>query len=95
MTYSWADINGAFPAETTITATRDVQNDSADTHILLDIGDVLASNKVGTDDVSSMIICSLERDTSVADNYDDSVYLLEADFHYQIDAPGSREEFTK
>ena len=95
LTYSWAHIGGAFPAQTTITATRDVQNDSADTHYLMDMGDVLESNAVGTDGVSSMLICSLERDTTVANDYASAVYLLETDFHIQIDSIGSRLEASK
>jgi len=98
MTYSWADINGVFPAETTLTATRDVQNDAADTHILMDLGTVLVSNRAaGTPagGVSSMLICSLERDVSVANDYASSVYLVEADFHYNFNAPGSRDEYIK
>jgi len=45
--------------------------------------------------VSEMIICSLTRDVSVANNYDDEVYLLEADFHYQADQIGSFLEYSK
>jgi len=96
-TYSWADIGATFPAETTLTATRDVQNDTADDHILMDLGDVLSSNRVtnGSAGVSSMLICSLERDVSVANDYASSVYLIEADFHYRFNAPGSKEEYIK
>ena len=97
LTYSWAYIGYEFPAETTITVTRDVQNDAADTHIYLDIGDILESNAVGSqsEGVSSMLICSLERDTSVANDYSSAVYLLEADFHVQVDSLGSRQEAVK
>jgi len=96
MTYSWAGIGGSFPAETTLTATRDVQNDSADDHIFMDLGQVLYSNRgAGSDGVSDMLICSLTRDVSVANDYSSAVYLIEADFHIQINAPGSREETKK
>lgn len=97
LTYSWAYIGYDFPAETTITATRDVQNDGADTHILMDIGDILESNAAGTatEGVSSMLICSFERDTSVTNDYTDDIYLIEIDFHIQFDALGSRLEASK
>lgn len=98
MTYSWAGINGVFPAETTITATRDVQNDVLDTHIIFPIDTVLTANKGtanGNAGVSDMLICSLIRDTTVANNYANPVYFLEADFHYQIDTIGSDDEYIK
>ena len=97
-TYSWCSIGGSFPAESTISVTRDVQNDSADDHILIDIGNIpysAATLNGGNGGVSMMLICSLTRDTTVANNYADDVYLVEADFHYQIDAPGSRDEYVK
>ena len=94
-TYSWAAIGADFPAETTITATRDVQNDTADNHIIFDIWDVLNSNMVWSWGVSEMLICSLKRDTWVANDYANAVYLLEADFHYQADQIGSLLEYSK
>jgi len=97
LTYSWAYIGYEFPAETTITATRDVQNDPANTHIYFDLGDILESNAAGTqsEGVSSMLICSLERDTGVANDYAGAVYLAEADFHIQCNSIGSRFEASK
>lgn len=97
LTYSWAYIGYDFPAETTITATRDVQNDGAGKHILMNIGTLLESNAAGTqsEGVSSMLICSLTRDVSVASDYAQPVYLVEADFHYEIDTVGSRSITSK
>lgn len=96
-TYSWAEIGGIFPAETTVSKTIDIQALAADTHFLWDIGDVLTANMaVGSHRVSSMLICSLTRDHTVADNSTKHVYLIEADFHHQIDQErGSRTEYTK
>ena len=94
-TYSWAGIGDTFPTASTLTATRDVQNDAADTHIYMDIGDLVDPGIEQTLGVSSMIICSLTRDVSVANDYSSSVYLLEADFHFEIDTLGSREEYVK
>jgi len=98
LTYSWADLDGLLPAETTLSATNDAQNEVADTHTLFSLGDLLITNRgAGTPvgGTSSMIICSLTRDVSVANDYANVVYLLEADFHYRFDAPGSREIIIK
>ena len=92
-THSWADIGGVFPVATEVTATRDVQNDSADTHHLFEIAGTIDGSAISI--VSSMIICSLTRDVSVADNYADDVYVIELDFHYPIDTLGSRTEAAK
>jgi hypothetical protein len=46
--------------------------------------------------LSSMIICRLYRDVSDAnDTYASDAFLLEIDFHYEIDTVGSRTELTK
>lgn len=92
-TYSWANINNEFPAETTVSDTTDVQDYAADTHRLIEIGGSLDGSAITG--VSSMLICSLTRDVSVDDNYADDVYLIELDFHYQFDAPGSWTEYDK
>jgi len=97
-TYSWAGIGAAFPASTTLSQTFDVQNDSADTHYLKSLGTVLYANSnqaTTAGGVSNMLICSLSRDVSVANNYSDDVYLVEADFHFRTDSPGSRESAEK
>ena len=92
-TYSWADINDAMPAETTVSKTIDVQDKSADTHYLGEIvGTIDGSDITG---VSSMLICSLTRDVSVADNYSDDVLVMELDFHFQVNTLGSRQKAIK
>jgi hypothetical protein len=96
-TYSWADINGAFPSETTINLAAAAPA-VADKHTYSDFTtSILASNKVGTDGVSSMLICSLARRSdddldTFAGKY---ALFLEGDIHYQIDTIGSRLESTK
>ena len=92
VTHSIAMIGGTFPAETTITATRDVQNDPADKHIYFDISDIDMSSFAG---LSTVILFSLERDTGVANDYANDIYIVEADVHYQMDSPGSDEELAK
>ena len=91
--YSWAKVGGEFSEETTVNATRDISDDPADTHLVMPIAPDMDGS--GIDGVSSMLLCSLERDVSVDDNYANGVYLLEVDFHYQIDTMGSRQTYTK
>lgn len=46
--------------------------------------------------VSGMLLCKLTRNSSnPGDTYSAAAYLLEVDVHYQVDMPGSREEFSK
>ena len=91
LTYSWASIGGTFPSSSSLTVTRDVQNDSADDHILFDVGDIAGDGK----GISSMLICSLKRDVSVGSNYADEFYVVGLDFHFEVDSFGSREEASK
>ena len=111
MTYSWAEIGGVFPAEITIANEFNVASITADMHFVVGLHDliddtksILSANKAAKatpppSDVSSMILCSLVRTpvTGIGhDEYEDSIYLLETDFHYQIDQErGSREEYAK
>lgn len=90
-TYSWANIGDSFPAESSATVTVDVQNETADDHLYTDIVSITGTSK----GISSMLICSLERDVSVANDYTDDAYLLEIDFHYKLDTVGSRKETEK
>lgn len=92
-THSWANIMSEFPTETNVSDTTDVQNYPADTHRLVEIAGTIDGSAITG--VSSMLICSLTRDVSVASNYTDDVYLIELDFHYQLDAPGSWTEYDK
>ncbi|NIV31077.1 MAG: hypothetical protein GWN58_16765 [Anaerolineae bacterium] len=45
--------------------------------------------------ISEVIICSLKRDTGVANNYGDEAYLVSADFHYEVNTMGSRQVLAK
>jgi hypothetical protein len=90
-TYSWANIDAAFPVESSATVTVDVQNLAADTHTLTEVVELDATGKT----LSSMLICSLTRDVGVANDYANDAYFLEADFHYEIDTMGSRQELIK
>ena len=92
LTYSWANIDSVFPVESSQTVTVDVQNDVIHDHMFDDVGAAIS----GTGKTfSSMLICSLKRDVSVANDYASAAYLVEFDFHYEIDTMGSRQEFVK
>jgi len=67
----------------------------ADKHYLSDLGVMDGSTIAG---VSSMAVCRVFRDATGAlatDDYDNDAGLLEIDFHYEVDALGSRTEYVK
>jgi hypothetical protein len=89
--YSWANIGGAFPAETVSVELG--ANGDTDVQILTDVASMDGTGKT----VSSMMLCSLRRNSS---NVSDTLtgkdaYLFEVDFHFQKDTLGSQEETTK
>jgi len=84
-TYSWANKQVAFPTESSSSVTIDVQNTPANTHFYTDVGWMKGNGRL----ISSMAICSLTRDVSVANDYTHDIYLLEFDFHYQKDKLGT------
>jgi len=84
-TYSWANIDGTFPVETSVDkliATSEV----TDKHILTDIVDITGTSKT----ISGMLLCSLARiGGDASDTYDaKDAYFLEFDFHFRTDTPG-------
>ena len=87
-TYSWANQDAAFPAETSASITVDVQNQVADIHIRTDIVTATGTGK----EFSSMLIISIERDISVANDYADKAYLIELDIHYKKNRLGTYNE---
>ena len=94
-TYSWADIANDFPSETTTTTEQTIALNSADAHLYKDI-DAAVSSASGEGNVSGILLCSLTREgTHANDTYGDVIRLLAADFHFQIDTVGSREETSK
>ena len=85
-------MGSTFPGESSQTVTVDVQNDVIHDHMYDDIGsDISGAGKT----ISSILICSLKRDTGVANDYASAAYLVEIDFHYEIDTIGSRTEAAK
>ena len=91
-TYSWASVGGDFPSEKTIVGNFAAPG-VADRHAYADLGEFDATGQT----ISSMLICSLKRQSSNAgDTFTaKSAYLTEIDFHYQVDSLGSRQEATK
>jgi hypothetical protein len=81
----------SWPAASTATVTIDVQNDSADDHLIDTIATMTGTNFK----ISEVIICSLQRDTTVANNYSDEVYVVSMDVHFEIDTMGSRQVLAK
>jgi hypothetical protein len=98
--YSVAKIGTTFPDSTIIYGDTATPNEDliANRHYLTEIGDGSGISMTGVDSVSPMILCRIFRDATGAggtDDYDDDAALLEIDFHYEIDALGSRDEYTK
>lgn len=90
--YSWADINGTFGANTTITVT-DAGDGTANKHQLAEFSEIDGS---GISGVSSMLVGRLYRDaTNGDDDYNADAALLEFDFHIKIDSRGSSQETIK
>jgi len=82
----------SFPVETTHSAfTVDVQNASANEHLVSDVATISGSSFK----VSECIICSLHRNIGVANDYASDAYIVSIDLHYPIDTMGSRSEWTK
>jgi len=94
LTYNIAEIGSAFGANINITA--DVANAALNVHNYSDIDSIDMSTYTDIGDVSIMIIGELRRNSSHANDTFTSLdaYLLELDFHYQIDKFGSSDEAT-
>jgi len=91
-TYSWANIDSeSFPSETTISSTVDVQSINAHVHKIFGLPYITVPNK----SLSSILICSLTRDTTVANNSSNNVYFMSFDIHIRYDTLGSSQEFIK
>lgn len=93
LTHSLAPIGSDFPSETTVSVTVASPADQ-DRHTLHEIaGTISGASLTG---VSGMIIGSLKREgTAVVDDYDNSIYLIGLDFHFQKDTIGSLQEAVK
>ena len=92
LTYSWANIGSVLPAESELTV-NGANGGDTDEHNLSDFGFTTGAGK----EISSMIICSLKRNSSNAgDTFTGKdAYLLEIDFHFQKNSLGSDAEQSK
>jgi hypothetical protein len=92
--YTIADINGTFGSTNTLTC-KDAGDGTAYKHQIIDCGDINMSAYADSGDVSIMLICRIYRDVDDADDFVGDAFLLETDFHYEIDTIGSRNELSK
>ena len=94
LVYTVANINGTFGTTDTLSVT-DAGDGTALKHQYADIGDIDLSSYTASSDVSIMLMCRLFRDVDDGDDYNADAFLLEVDFHFEIDTAGSRTETTK
>jgi hypothetical protein len=89
--YTWANIDAAFPT-TTIIYVNDDAAGTAKTHQVASFSNIAGAGQT----ISSMLACRLFRDTASGDDdYDYKAFLLEFDFHIQVDSLGSDAESSK
>jgi hypothetical protein len=92
-TYSWANIDGTFPAPSNSGKVVVPSHTTADYH---DIAQIIASISGSGKTVSSILICSISRlGADGTDDYDNGIYLVSGDFHFQKDTMGSRQQLVK
>lgn len=92
LTVSFADIGDDFSAVSTFIAHQPIAALSNDEHLVFQIEDDIGV----TNDLSCVALCSLMREgTHSADTYDNDIYLVALDSHFQIDTMGSRQENSK
>jgi len=88
--YTWANVGSSFNNTTIARVSAPVWGQ--DIHMATDIVRIDGRGKK----ISSIIICRLFRDGGAnEDTLNDGVYLMEFDFHYQIDYPGSMATWVK
>ena len=89
--YTWANMNGTFGNTTTIIVT-DAADGTVGKHQFVDFSAIDGTGKT----ISSILMCRLYRfSSSGADTYDDDAFLLEIDFHFEMDTIGSRQILIK
>lgn len=95
--YTWSNINATFGATTIIYANDTSSGDTTlldNKHYLTALGTITGTGKT----LSSMLLCRVFRDATGAlatDDYGNGAWLLEVDFHFEIDSLGSRQEYIK
>jgi hypothetical protein len=90
--YSWANVNTAFPAATTVYCTDAGSGTANDNQVAEFPAAISGTGK----DIGSILVCRLFRDANdAADTFTADAGLLEFDFHIQVDAIGSDAETSK
>ena len=96
--YTWSNIDEMFGNTTIIYGDEQLNGPgetiTADKHYKTVLGTITGTGK----EISSMLDCRIFRDATGnggTDDYDDDAGLLEIDFHYEKDAPGSQQEYVK
>lgn len=89
LTYSWANIDGSFPVQTADAVTRNVASDPANKHLYSSWKEIDGVGK----EASSMMVISVKRDVTVANDYASAALLLEFDIHFKQDKLGTDVEF--
>lgn len=88
--YVWYNVNDIMPPATTLTTTVAAQGDRK--HQIASFGAISGTGKK----ISSILICRVWRESSNnSDTYNSDAGFLEFDFHYVVDAIGSRDWFEK
>lgn len=88
--YTWANVNGTFAANTTLSTVDETGDFTADKHIVTGLGTLTGTGKKE----SSILVCRLSRDgADAADTYSGSVLLLSIDFHFLVGKLGTDDEF--
>ena len=88
--YTWSNLDAAFGNTSTVAVT-DATDTTSHKHLKAIMSAISGSGKT----MSSMLTCRLYRDVSDGDTYGSDAFLLETDFHYEIDTVGSRLPLSK
>jgi hypothetical protein len=92
--YTIANIGGVFGDTATLESAVTAAPGVAFKHTLIELEpDVDMSGALAA--LSTMLACRLYRKAGIAGAYAADIFLLEADFHYQMDTLGSAQEFIK
>ena len=95
--YTWSDIGSAFGNTSIIYSNTHTPADAtlaASKHYTTEFAEINGAGKT----ISSMLVCRLFRDATgggATDSYGSDAGLLEIDFHFELDAKGSRQEQIK
>lgn len=91
LSYSWANVDTAFPTATTILATFAAPA-VTDKSVIHNFGTISGAGKT----ISSVLLMSLARlGADGADTYASVIYGTSADIHFEKNTEGSRTEYTK